>query len=160
MKINVFATIVLSLIMLVTEAFAVTYRNDGSGSVIMRDKYENQVVLYPGQTIETYYYNTSPGLTKTSDAPYYNRVMASTAVTLSVTPTEVAVNLQTNWILVLKITGTVNAYAQSTSNTPAELANWTEDDPIIQIPANGKFDKLALTGSGTCVVMQYKNSNL
>jgi len=140
-----------------TDLHAVTYRNDGAGAVPVTNAAGNLLMLYPGQTLETYTYSDNPALTKTSDEPYYNRVLATNSVTLSGTPQAVSVDLSTDWIIITQITGSVTVYIQAVTNTPAELTDWTDDDPIIFIPAKGKFSQLMVTGSGNCRVQQYRS---
>ena len=138
-----------------------TYRNDGSVGITIEGtdgKVEFSKTLKPGEQGETWRYCDKPGLTKLSDAPMYNRVVGRQTVTLNETPQDVNISLSADWVLIYAITGAVTAYRQSAANTPAEYAAHTDDDPKIQIPAKATFDKLVVSGSGSCEVVQFRNA--
>jgi hypothetical protein len=135
-----------------------TYKNNGSSNVILKNKQGNQVILSPGETLETYYFNNNSDLVKIADTPFWNRVVAKTNITLSSTAQDVAIDLTADYVAIFQISDTVTAYIQSESNTPAELTDWSSDDPIILIPAKGRFNKLVVKGVGTCVICQYINA--
>ena len=138
-----------------------TYRNDGPEEITVEEtdgRVEFNKTLKPGEQAETWRYYDNPDLTKLSDSPMYNRVVGRQTVTLSATPQDVPISLNADWVLIYAITGAVTAYRQSADNTPAEYAAHTDDDPKIQIPAKATFDKLVVSGSGTCEVVQYRNA--
>jgi len=150
-----FALVILALVIFVQAAFAVTYRNDGSSTVILKNKSGDQVTLAPGATLETYYFNDNASLTKTADTPYWNQAIDRDTVTATAGGANVSIDPDTAYVLIFKITGTITVYIQSDQNTPAVLKDWTADDPIIQIPVKGRCDNIEIEGTGTCEVVQY-----
>jgi len=134
-----------------------TYKNNSRGNIIMQNTNGEDVQVLPGETIETFKVYSNSGLTKISDAPLWNRVVNRQTITLSETEQDVAIDPLTDWIIILKITDNVTIYCQSITNTPPEYNAHTSSDPIIQIPASEMFDKLVMTGAGTCEVVEYRN---
>lgn len=152
--------LVLFLLIFVTDGYSVTYRNDGAENIGVEDINGTNIDVSPGGTVQTYTYLSIPNFTKTSDEPYWNGVVSVAALTsLSTTPQNVIVDPETDYFIVVQITGTVDVYIQAVANTPAVLKDWTEDNPVMAIPARNRFDNLAITGSGNCVVYQYKKDN-
>jgi hypothetical protein len=147
--------IILAVALVAMDAGAVTYRNDGSGSVILKNMQGNPVILAPGNTLETYYFSDDANLTKTADTPYWNQWIDSDTVTATAEGANVSIDPATVYFTIFKITGTITVYIQSDQNSPAVLENWTSDDPIIQIPIKGRCNNIEIEGTGTCVVVQY-----
>ena len=133
-----------------------TYRNDTSTNLILRGPNGQMANFTANETKATAFYSDSDGFTKTLDTPYLNRIAARETVTLSSTASTVTVALNVEEIAIFQITNSVNVFLQVEANTPAVLSAWTANDPVILIPAAGKFTQLQLTGTGTCVVVQYK----
>jgi len=132
-----------------------TYTNNSSGALKIVNFLGVEEMVLPGNNVQIDHYFDNDDFTLAADTPYYNRVVNRQTVTLSGTAAEIDIGSTTDYITVLKITGEVTVYCQSTDNTPPELNEWLAEDPIIQIPAKRKFNKLALTGSGTCEVIEY-----
>lgn len=153
--IAIVALVIMLLIILAGLAQAVTYRNDGTGPVILKDKNGKQTVLQPGNTIETYYYSNDSNLTKTSDEPYVNPALQRDDVSGG---SSASMNLNANFVILRIISGTVSVYAQTTSNTPPIVDGWGDDDTRIQFPYDGTYDTLVVTGPGTVRIEQYKIS--
>lgn len=133
-----------------------TYENDTATDLILRGPNGAQAHFTANETKAVAFYSDSDGFTKTLDTPYLNRIAARETVTLSATASTVTVGLHVSELAIFQITGSVSVYLQNEANTPAELDAWTANDPVILIPAAGKFTQLQLTGTGTCVVVQYK----
>jgi hypothetical protein len=157
-KFKVILMIVLAVIM-VTSAFAVTYQNNSSSNVILRNKQGNSVVLAPGKTIETYYYSSDTNLTKTADTPFWNRVIGRETITATAGGVDASIDPDTDIVMIFQISSTISVYIQSDTNTPPALLDWTIVNPIIQIPVRGRCDNLVIKGSGTCEVVQYRDEN-
>jgi len=133
-----------------------TYENTTSQTLQIKSPDGTAISVEAGDTITTNFYTNSTGFSKTSDEPYVNDVVSRTTVTLSETATTVAVGLNIKEVAVFKISDSVNVFLQTTSNTPAALAEWTSEDPVILLEAHGRFTQLQLTGTGTCEVVQYR----
>jgi len=103
------------------------------------------------------YYTTNEDITILSHEPYSNRVVAVEELTSlsAVTPQYVDIDDDTDHVVIINITDSITVYRQSTSNTPAEMLNWTAMSPVIPIPADATFTKLGFLGSGNCAVYQY-----
>jgi len=132
-----------------------TYTNNTTSDLIILGKNGESYPVAAGASIAVPFYTLDTRFTKTAETPYYNRVKAITTVTLTGVAQNVAISLDTNYFIVAKITGTVTVFIQAEANTPAELLTWTVEDPIVQIPAKGRFNNIAVLGSGTCNIIQY-----
>lgn len=97
-----------------------------------------------------------PELTKTSDAPYYNPLVADTAVSGAVT---ITLKAATKKVVIKNIVGTATIFLQSSSNTPGTTIDGLS---IYSIPVNKQFEKIVFTTSGTiaCDVQEYKDENI
>jgi len=133
-----------------------TYENDQNQEMKLYGSNGQTAVFAANEEKSVNFYSNTDGFTKTSDEPYVNRVAARETVTLSETAETVTVDLNISEVVIVKISDSVNVFLQSESNTPAELSNWTSEDPVVVIPAKGNFTQLQLTGSGTCDVVQYR----
>lgn len=138
-----------------TPAIGVTYRNDGTSIVMVKNKRGKQVVLPPGKTIRTYYYSKDKNLTKISDEPYWKYVKDRKMVVATPEGTPVGIDTESNYFMIFKIQTSVTVYIQAKENTPPILKNWTEDDPMMQIPIKGRCDKIVIVGNGSCEVVQF-----
>ena len=133
-----------------------TYTYSGTTAKTFRFLSEKLVTVEPGESFETYEYQTDSDLTKTADTPLYNPIAASTLVTLSSTAADHVLNDDTTKILIVSITGTVTAKPQ-VDTAIAVLLDASSSDPAVLIPREKKyFDRLRLSGSGTCTVMEYR----
>lgn len=132
-----------------------TYRNDSAENIGVRKTDGSDVTLKPGESIETEYANSAPGITRTAWAPMYNSVLAAETVALSVDESYVDIEPGTRTAIVVQITGSVTVYRDDATNTPPELSEYTSDWPVIQMVMDGRTSRLVLTGSGTCRVQQY-----
>lgn len=112
----------------------------------------------PSESRAVMYYSDNANLTVDSDSPYYNRLNSITEVTgISATATDVTISLDTDYVIIFHITSTIDVFIQDEANTPAELQDWTSTDAVIEIPAKGKFNNIAIIGTGSCSVYQYVN---
>lgn len=134
-----------------------TYKNNSTAIIHIKDSDGNLVPLVPRATLATVSFcdHAALGLTEISETPYFNRIITDDVLTLAEAPQAVSVSLDTVCVIFLEVTGIVTAFAQATANTPPELRDHT-GDVIIQIPAGGRFNKMIVTGSGTCRMVQYK----
>lgn len=133
-----------------------TYKNESPQQHTLELWNGSLQVVCPGETVQTRKFYDLADVTKLSDEPLYNRVVARhSAVEASDEGTDVSISLDTARVLIERITGTITVYRQSTSNTPAELADRTSKDLISIFPANALFDNLVVVGSGTCDVVEY-----
>lgn len=127
------------------------------------------VNLGPGDEADVYEYPPEGSdLAVVTDAPVWTRLVSRTEVNLD-TPGEhapdpaidgftgavVAIDPETVRVLLMKISGSVTAYRQTPAADP-ELAEWTDEDPVIGIDAAGTTTKLYLAGTGTVEVFQYR----
>lgn len=127
------------------------------------------VNLGPGDEADVYVYpDEGSDLAVIADAPVWTRLVSRTEVNLD-TPGEhapdqaidgftgavVTIDPETVRVLLMKISGTVTAYRQTPAADP-ELADWTDEDPVIGIDAAGTMTKLYLSGTGTVDVFQYR----
>ena len=133
-----------------------TYRNDGTESFKIKKTTGVEVIIAPGQTVETYA-PTPSFFTRINDLPYWNRIVDRQQITLSSTPQTISISAETKFVLFLQITATLTVYTQSQTNTPPEYRDHTFNDPIIRIPANGRFDQVVVTGAGTCEMIEYRS---
>ena len=131
------------------------YRNDSNQQHAMETWAGHLKIVNPGDTIETKKYYSISGVTKISDSPCYNRVVARHSVEASAGGVAVPISLSTARVLVERITGTISVYRQTIANVPAELADRTAYDLIAIIPADGLYDQLVVEGTGTCDVVEY-----
>ncbi|MBU1193955.1 MAG: hypothetical protein KKE62_02020 [Proteobacteria bacterium] len=143
------------------QAHAVTYRNDGSSSVTIRNKHGNIQIVYPNETIETYYYvdltqAQYTDLTKVSDTPYAKFALATDAVTATTEGVDVAIDLDADFLMITLVTGTIDVYAQSDANTPPIFTGVSSDVDNTNLPLHGMFDNIVIKGTGTCQITQYK----
>lgn len=113
----------------------------------------------PSESRSVKYYSDNANLTISADTPYHQIALATNEVTGTTAGTEVTVNLKANFISIRAISGTVNVFSQDKSNTPALVTGWTDDNGVVQFNANGTFNKLVVTGTGTCRITQYQISN-
>lgn len=127
------------------------------------------VNLAPGDEADVYVYpDAGSDLAVIADAPVWTRLVSRTEVDLD-TPGDhapdpaidgfsgavVTIDPETVRILLMKISGAVTAYRQTPAADP-ELAEWTDEDPVIGIDAAGTMTKLYLSGTGTVEVFQYR----
>lgn len=153
--------LIFILVMSATNIFAVTYRNDGTSNVILRDKSDNPVILAPEGTLETYYYVdlTKPAysdITKVTDLPYSKFSLANNSVVATTSGVDVPIHLDANFGVITLITGTIDVYFQHVDNTPPVFSGLTGDMEITKFPLDGTCDNLVITGTGTCQINQYK----
>lgn len=132
-----------------------TYKNNSEITHKVKNTDNKSVSVKPGTTIETNKFISITDLTLLSDTPYYNRVVNRQTITLGAAQ-DVTISLETDFLIVIQITDYVTMYSQAAANTPPELENHTDDDPVIQIPCQGRMNNLVLTGSGTCEIIEYK----
>lgn len=146
----------LTMIMVfVSFAEAVTYTNNTSNIIYLKDSSGTMTPLQPGSSIQTIYYSDHAGLIETSELPYWNWASGTSTVTVTAAGTDVAISATTEYVIISQITGTITVFLQDDDNTPAILTNWTEDEPVLVIPVKGRCDNLEIEGSGTCEVTQY-----
>lgn len=132
-----------------------TYKNTSDKLIGVQDMSGAHFALEPGEQATTGRHYDSSALLWISDEPYYNRVVDDDVLDLSTEQT-VTVSLDTDWVCFLNITDNITVYLQSSTNTPPELRSHTQKDPVIQIPASGRFTKMVVSGAGTCRMVQYK----
>jgi hypothetical protein len=127
------------------------------------------VNLGPGDEADVYVYPPEgSSLEVVTDAPVWTRLVSRTEVDLD-TPGDhapdpaipgfsgavVEIDPETVRALLMKISGSVTAYRQTPDADP-ELADWTDEYPVIGIDAAGTMTKLYLSGTGTVDVFQFR----
>ena len=132
-----------------------TYQNDTATVQNLKGPRSSGIQVAAGATVEVMFYTDDANFSLTDVEPYVNRVLNRQEITLTGTAQDVTILLNTDYVIVFKITDSVTVYSQAEANTPPELNEWTAEDPVIQIPAKGRFNNLAMLGSGTCEVVEY-----
>jgi len=97
-----------------------TYRNDTANDVLVYSHNGREVRFLPFQTLETLYIISHASITKTSDLPYFNPLIAATTITVAVGgPVQTYVtSLATSNIQLTPTAGTPRIYINSQSNLP------------------------------------------
>lgn len=137
-----------------------TYTNNSTETKIVEDINGVLQHVAPSGSIATYFM-LGTDWTETLATPIFNPVIASTAVTLDTTGTEIALDDATISVEITEISNTVTAlYTDTAAITPPLLENITST--ISYIPTidlskfRAKIRKLLIKGSGTCKVKQYR----
>ncbi|MDZ7831622.1 MAG: hypothetical protein U5L07_07705 [Desulfobacterales bacterium] len=133
MKNSRYLILILALIMVFGAgmADAATYRNDSNGYISIESTDGRTIQLAPGESGQTYQYYDIDNLTKTSDAPRYNPVIAQASITAS--GTEVSVDTAADTVVVINDSdAALSVYWGSRTNTPATPipadSRWNFDD--------------------------------
>lgn len=137
-----------------------TYRNDSTETRHEYNINDQFVKVAPGDSIETYAF-LGDGWTKTVNTPIFNPVVQENTITLTTGGVEVTLASKTVSIGFYDITETVTAvYTEATTITPALMKNLTAVlgyVPVINIAEyRSSIQKIVLTGTGTCRVVQYQ----
>lgn len=141
-----------------TAAMAATYRNDGSGTIIVTNSTGQPQAVRPGASISTSYVPADANMTKTAETPYFNPIVARHIVASTGVGNDQVVDLntdETTHLLVWKVAGgNCSVFYESTSNTPAVAILRAGDQ--YQHDAGGRVDQLVLqfSAAGTCEVIE------
>jgi hypothetical protein len=125
-----------------------TYKNDSSAARNVVNTSSQLVWVQPGQAVQTYQLLTSDGWTKTSDAPYYNPVLA---VHSTITSTGAG---DPTTITLADGTDQVEVYNNSDADITL-LLNAAANTPGYQIPAASVRTIEGLGGYVADLVLQF-----
>lgn len=140
------------------------YRNDSTEDIRVLDGNNDPKVLKPGESTITSRYYDITDLTKISDEPFINPLVAyNEEVFVAVEQrTLVLISPDIAKIRIQEISGlsTFNIYLQSISNTPEALKGWSENSYAVDIVVDGRFDQIVIESTtadpSTIQILQFK----
>ena len=128
-----------------------TYRNDTDSDVLVDVGNGKQVRFFARQTMESLLIFSHTSITKTSDLPYYNPLLAGDTITVAVAgpAQEYLVNISSGSIQLTPTAGVPRVYINSQSNLPAIIML-----DVVTLDNRGKIEKLYIdnAGSVTCTL--------
>ncbi|MFA5025467.1 MAG: hypothetical protein WC503_03110 [Candidatus Shapirobacteria bacterium] len=128
-----------------------TYRNDTDSDVLVDAGNGRQVRFFARQTMESLLIFSHVDITKTSDLPYYNPLLAADTVTVAVAGVakEYVVNPSSSNLQLTPTAGVPRVYINSQSNLPAIVML-----DVVTLDNRGKIEKLYIdnAGSVTCTL--------
>ncbi len=141
-----------------------TYRNDGNSHIHVVNTEGGNRMLGPGESVETYIYQSNPDLTKTAETPYWNPVAAVTTVSSTGVgdDQEITLNAATDTVKIWSVDPgrVVTVYLEAEANTPPVAIIRSGDMAIIKVA--GRASKLVLKFSvtGSCEVFEVKSGEI
>jgi len=137
------------------------YQNDSSANIKIIDENSREKILIPGDISLTNKYYDIPDLTKLDDEPFINPIEAYHVETFASAETRTLVlsSPDITKIRVQKVTGIIDIYLQSITNTPAILVGWTADDYPVDIIITGRADQIIIDSknpTGSVQIMEIK----
>ena len=131
-----------------------TYQNNQNSDSILSGPHGENFTVAPGDIIEVPFFINDANFTKILDTPLSSRTTATTPVYLSGSPVDHPLNAATRKFMVLKITGSVTVRPQR-DDAVAILLDWTAEDVIILFSIDDySCEKLRISGSGSCTIME------
>lgn len=140
------------------------YKNDSVEDIRVVDGNDDPKILKPGESSITNRYYDITNLTKVSDEPFINPLVAyNEEVFVAVEQrTIVLTSPDIAKIRIQEISGssTFNIYLQSISNTPPVLRDWSENSYAVDIIVDGQFDQIIIESTTadptTIQMLQFK----
>lgn len=133
-----------------------TYRNDKTKVLTLRNLAWEKTAVSPGESIESYEYLYLDGLTKTAETPLFNRICANSSITLTESAVDYLLHPDTTQILVSDITGAATVTTGDDYPGQIPIASGESTVRLMIDRPRVFFEKLRLSGSGTCTVMEFR----
>lgn len=137
-----------------------TYLNESEATYIVESAGNGfqkgpTISVTPGETVETDKFYNLTDFTKTLDTPLKSRIVANTLITLTVSEEDHILNEATRDWVFIDVVGELTVKPQLTSSTPI-LNTATDASPIIIFEReNYPCEKLIVSGSGTCTIIEF-----
>lgn len=130
------------------------YTNNGAADIYIENLSGEIVPLKPGQSMDTYLFYSDANLGRNSELPLKNPVTGNTLVTLGAAQDHV-LDSETNYFMVVDITDEVTVRPQRDDATPLMLNAKHNSDVVIHNRTRNYYDRVRVSGSGTCTIIEF-----
>jgi hypothetical protein len=133
-----------------------TYTNNTTKHLTLLNTLWEKIVVHIGESIETFKFYYVDGLDKTDDLPLFNKTTASKSITLG-SVADYLLHPDTTSLIITDITNEVDVRVQDDWPTLIPIQSGADTVRIVIERSQLLFEKLRISGTGTCTITEYRN---